>query len=155
MTEIEFIKERLKQSDFPNISFENTHIEYTNYILKRMFKEQYLDNLKYRIETKNFSFDVILEYNPNIQFDYFTYQRVRHDGTLLFEFNAIIECIKKVILAETYNIKIGEPYENCTIKYTIGNLLICNEYGEQFATKEKPWMQQCTTVFLPVKYEII
>ena len=33
MTEIEFIKERLKQSDFPNISFENTRIEYTNYIL--------------------------------------------------------------------------------------------------------------------------
>ena len=83
MTEIEFIKERLKQSDFPNISFENTRIEYTNYILKRMFKEQYLDNLRYRIETKTINFDVILEYNPNIQFDYFTYQRVRHDGTLL------------------------------------------------------------------------
>ena len=50
MTEIEFIKERLKKSDFPNISFENTRIEYTNYILKWIFKEQYLDNLKYRNE---------------------------------------------------------------------------------------------------------
>ena len=35
MTEIEFIKERLKQSDFPNISFE----KYTYRIYKLYFKK--------------------------------------------------------------------------------------------------------------------
>lgn len=95
-----------------------------------------------------------VNYNTTEDFEYFTYSSIRHDGTMLFIKEAIDDCMSKVLSGRTYNANKQAPFDGCTINYTIGNFVVLNEYGERFSTKEKPWMQQRTTVFLPIKYEI-
>ena len=74
-----------------------------------------------------------------------------HDGTLLFVSNAISDCIKNVVRAQTYDSRKG-PHKS-HVKYTLGNLVVLNEYNKDFASPDKPWMIERTTVLLPIKYE--
>ena len=41
------------------------------------------------------------------------------------------------------------------IKYTIGNIVCCTEYSEEFATKDKPYLTSRYTALLPIKFEIV
>lgn len=98
--------------------------------------------------------NIHVNYDPSENFEYFTYSSIRHDGTLIFVKEAIDNCMSKVLTGSTYNANKQAPFDGCIINYTIGNFVVLNEYGTQFSTNEKPWMQQRTTVFLPIKYEI-
>lgn len=97
---------------------------------------------------------VTVTYDPNVEFGYFTSQSVRHDGTMLFVAENIIDCLKKILMCQTYDIRVGLPKNpnKCHYYYTIGDIVVVDEYGEQFAPKEKPWMQQRTTVMIPIAF---
>lgn len=154
MTSTEFILTRLPYSkiDIEDLSgsFEYSGgkelKELTNGI-PDIFIEGTIDGAKAKIK-------IHVDYDPTENFEYFTYSSIRHDGTLIFVKEAIDNCMSKVLLCGTYDINKRAPFDGCTIKYTIGDFVVLNEYGKQFSTKEKPWMQQRTTVFLPIKYEI-
>lgn len=98
--------------------------------------------------------DIELEFNPDADFDYFTYDYCHHDGTLIFIKMTMTECAQRVITGQTYYKNGRKPKSGDTIKYTIGNFVFLNEYGKQFSTEEKPWMLSRTTVLLPLKVEI-
>lgn len=95
-------------------------------------------------------------FNDDSDFQYFTSATCIHDGTLLFTMNLLEECVRKVCGLQTYYRPLGEPQNNTVVKINVGNFIVLNEYDEEgvrFAPKEKRWMCECTTVFLPLKME--
>lgn len=94
---------------------------------------------------------VDIEFDEDADFDYFVCSSLIHDGTLLFVTNAVSDCIMKVGLAQTYDSRKG-PHKS-HVKYTVGNFVVLNEYDKDFAPPDKPWMNERTTVLLPIKYE--
>lgn len=36
-----------------------------------------------------------------------------------------------------------------------GNFVLAEEFGDQFATKEKPWMKSRFTAMLPIKFNVV
>lgn len=97
--------------------------------------------------------NVELSFDANADFDYFISESSVHDGTLVFELNAMEKCVQKVCCGVTYNKKLLAPQNRDSIKFTVGNFVVLNEFGNQFSTDDKPWLQQRTTVLLPLKYE--
>ena len=95
-----------------------------------------------------------ITYDPDADFQYYTNSVSTHDGTLMFVLENMERCLAKVLNGKTYYIPAGVPknFNGAVIQYTIGNFVVCNEYGEQFAPKDKPWMTEMTTVLLPIKY---
>ena len=100
------------------------------------------------------SLSVTITYDPDADFQYFTNVSSTHDGTLMFVIDNMVACLNKVLHLETYYSPAGCPknFDGAEIYYTVGNFVVCNEYGEQFATKEKPWIEERTTVMLPIAY---
>lgn len=101
-------------------------------------------------------------YNVNADFNYFAMSRNVNDGTLLFMQTAIEHVLNKVMLTATYNKEIMSKVPNNKkfidshhLKYTIGNIVCCTEYSEEFATKEKPYLTSRYTALLPIKFEIV
>ena len=94
--------------------------------------------------------NVQIVFDENVELDYFSSQSCCHDGTILFELETYMEIVARIVTGKSYFISKGEPQKYT--KYTIGNFVCLNEYGN-FGTEEKPWMHQRTTIMLPVKYE--
>lgn len=101
-------------------------------------------------------------YDENAEFNYFTMSRNQNDGTLLFMRETVKEVLEKVLRCETYNVDIlkeipddEEYFKKHHFKYTIGNIVCCSEHGDEFSTKEKPWMKSRFTALLPIKFEIV
>lgn len=106
---------------------------------------------------QNIDITINLTINPEEKFDYFTSASSVHDGTLLFELELINDCIYNVILGKTYNKNIGEPKSNDTVHYTVGNLVVLNEYDmdhNKFCSKDKPFLCERTTVLLPIRMNL-
>ena len=98
--------------------------------------------------------NVELSFNPDADFDYFSGDSCVHDGTLLFIYEMMNKCVEKVKYAQTLSKANGQPKSGDTIKYVVGNFVVLNEFGKQFALEDKPWLQERTTVLLPLKVEI-
>lgn len=93
-----------------------------------------------------------LEFNEDADYDYFTSSCRAYDGTLIPVKDAMMECVTQVIGGSSYNKDVGKPQPGDKIKYIIGNFVVLNEFDETaFATKEKPWLCERTTVLLPLK----
>lgn len=92
---------------------------------------------------------ISVQYDPNAQFEYFISSSSRHDGSLLFELETIKTVAEKICSGNSYFAHVQPLSDQKT--YIIGDLILLNEYGKEFSTEEKPWMQQRTTVCLPVK----
>lgn len=106
---------------------------------------------------QNIDITINLTINPEEKFDYFTSASCVHDGALLFELELINDCIYNVILGKTYNKNIGEPKSNDTVHYTVGNLVVLNEYDmdhNKFCSKDKPFLCERTTVLLPIRMNL-
>jgi hypothetical protein len=101
--------------------------------------------------------NVIIEYNPNAKFEYFTMEACKCDGTLLFLNEIMYEAFKKVLMCTTYNTNtvpadLMDRYWDYDTCYTVGDFVVNTEYGE-FGTTEKPWMNTKWTAMLPIKCE--
>lgn len=79
---------------------------------------------------------------------------------MALEIDEIENTINRIFNCETYNKSIVneeiniEFFNKKYFKYTVGNILLNNEYNDSFATKEKPWFRQRTTVIIPIKFEV-
>lgn len=102
-------------------------------------------------------FNVVIKYNPDMNFEYFTMQRCNCDGTFVF-FQVLMNiCINKMITLKTRNAnkEIPKDLTGCSIIYTIGDFVLAEEFGDEFATKEKPWMKSRFTAMLPIKFDVV
>ena len=93
-----------------------------------------------------------ITYDPEADFEYFTTSSEKHDGSICYEAECAHRCVLKILELKTYNknIKIPEGYGNYKFKYTIGNIVVVNEYDEKFANTDKPWTNEKTTALLPI-----
>lgn len=100
--------------------------------------------------------EISVKYNPNAQFDYFSTESCRCDGTLLFAIEMCKKIFNKILVGQSCYIPKKpkdiekNPY-NYDVYFEVGNFVFAEEYGEQFTTKEKPWMKSRFTVMLPIK----
>lgn len=99
--------------------------------------------------------EIQVKYDPNAEFEYFTMERCRCDGTLFFFYELVATVLNKVFTFGTYNkAKVPNDYESnpfaYKLKYVIGNPVVAIEHGEEFATEEKPWMLDRFSVMLPI-----
>lgn len=103
---------------------------------------------------------VIIEYNPNEKFEYFTTECCLCDGTAYFYFQLCEKILEKLLIGTTYyKPKLPENYENemekYVMKYTVGDFIFASEFGEEFATEDKPWMLSRFSVMLPIKCDFV
>lgn len=102
-------------------------------------------------------FNVIIKRDPDADFEYFTMQRCNCDGTFVFFQDLMDECIDKMIHLKTCNVnkEIPKDLTGYSIIYTVGDFVLAEEFGDEFATKEKPWMKSRFTAMLPIKFDVI
>lgn len=102
-------------------------------------------------------FNVIIKRDPDADFEYFTMQRCNCDGTFVFFQDLMDECIDKMIHLKTCNVnkEIPKDLTGHSIIYTVGDFVLAEEFGDEFATKEKPWMKSRFTAMLPIKFDVI
>lgn len=102
-------------------------------------------------------FNVIIKHDPDADFEYFTMQRCNCDGTFVFFQDLMGECIDKMIHLKTCNVnkEIPKDLTGYSIVYTVGDFVLAEEFGDEFATKEKPWMKSRFTAMLPIKFNVV
>lgn len=102
-------------------------------------------------------FNVIIKCDSDADFEYFTMQRCNCDGTFVFFQNLMDECINKMIHLKTCNVnkEIPKDLTGYSIIYTVGDFVLAEEFGDEFATKEKPWIQCRFTAMLPIKFDVV
>lgn len=71
---------------------------------------------------------------------------------MLFQFECFEELLKKVMALGTYNKEMGIPQSGSEVNITIGNFVFLIEYGK-FETEDGAWLNERTTVLLPLKME--
>lgn len=106
------------------------------------------DKVDYRVQ---------INYNPEAKFQYFTSESSVHDGTLLFQLEAMYKCVQRVVTGSTYFKRMKPPTNGCIVRYSVGNFVVLNEYdvnGDIFTPSEKPYCRQRTTVMLPIRVDI-
>ena len=104
--------------------------------------------------------EVIIECNTDAKFEYFTIESCLCDGTFIFYFEPCRRILGKMFMGTTYyKPKLPKNYENemekYVMKYTVGDFVFANEFGEEFATEDKPWMLSRFSVMLPIKCDFI
>ena len=103
--------------------------------------------------------NVTIEYNPCGDFTYVTSDIRRHDGTLLFLAEALNYLRMKIMSAQTCDATmVPNKFTNVfdyDVKYVIGDFAVVNQFGDEFAPEDKPWMKQRQIVLLPIRCELI
>lgn len=103
------------------------------------------------LDDKELQYKISLTIDPDGEFDYFTSDSFISDGTLLFVGEAIHKLINRVLMLRTYNKDYGIPENGCNVCYTIGNIVILNEFDGDWVPEDKKWMDMRTTILLPLK----
>lgn len=96
---------------------------------------------------------VTILFDPEAKFNSIEIKGSTHDGTLYFTYDLIEEIIQEFVQCNLYLLDLGSPQSGSHITYTVGNFVIVNQHGD-FGTKDKPWLNTKTLVFLPFKYEV-
>lgn len=156
---LDYIKYRVLERKDTNldIAFDNVFEISPKKFLKLDERNQVsivLKSLENISDTPEGDITVQIAYNPNADFSYFTTSSSIHDGTLLFVYENINDCIVKILTLQTYDKRIGIPEDatNYNYFYTIGDIVVVNEFDDRFAPAEKPWMRQRTTVMVPIVF---
>ena len=96
-----------------------------------------------------------IEYDNEADFDYFVSETDMTDGTLVSKMNVEMTVVERVANCLTYFTSKGAPSSGDTVKYTVGNLVVIDEWRNVCTHDDKPWMKNRITVMLPVKYDVI
>lgn len=159
MNSLEYIKKRFSEEKYCGIE-KLDMIDIVN--SHDLFKKYY------GIELKNDGFsDFVLKdwgrteinihykYAEDADWEYFTYETGLNDGTLLFEYEIIDMCLKRILNCRTYYKEKGFPerLNNSHFYYTFGDIIVVREYRPDLAPKDKPWCTWKVTVILPLIYD--
>ena len=160
---LEFIKEIIKSGRCNGMEG-NKYKSMIEYDTRELFKNTYyskendliLANIPYHKDNKP-CFNVIIKYNFDADFEYFTIQRCVCDGSFAFFQDVMSDCINKLIHLKTCNVNKNIPKDltGYSIVYTIGDFVLAEEFSDEFATNEKPWMNSRFTAMLPIRFEVI
>ena len=151
---IEFVKRRLEKFRY-TYSNKIHHIE-TPKALKMIDCKPEFRTLPWNFtiicEGNKMPCDVTVEYEPRAEYDYYASTCSIHDGTLLFEYEAVARCLNKLLNGSYYILK-GRPQEEkpAKIKYVIGDIVIDNIFHKHGVNHSWPEME--TLVYLPIKYD--
>lgn len=101
--------------------------------------------------------DIIIKYDTDIEFDYFSSTVTTHDGTMLFIMQSIEELLYKLFKLETYaKNKITSDFienpSNYDVKYTIGDIVMHSDYGMK-SINGNEMDGETDTIVLPIKFE--
>lgn len=160
---LEFVKERITSGQCNGMEG-NKYESMIEYDTRELFKNTHyskdndsiLANVSYNKDNKHY-FNVIIKYNPDADFEYFTIQRCVCDGSFVFFQDVMCDCVNKLIHLKTCNVNKNIPKDltGYYIVYTIGDFVLAEEFSGEFATNEKPWMNSRFTAMLPIKFEVI
>lgn len=103
---------------------------------------------------------ISIKHNPDAKFDYFSTESCYCDGTLLFAIELCKKIFNKILVGKScYMPKITKDIEEKPYRYNVhfevGDFVLAEECGRQFATKENPWIKSRFTVMLPIKCDFI
>ena len=82
--------------------------------------------------------------------DYIFHISCLTDGSLAFERFTVLDCIRSIVGSMPKNLEY-QVSNFSYIEYIIGNAFMTHECGN-FGTKEKPWLQERITCYIPVKF---
>lgn len=154
---LDYIKKRISSGSttFSDLDINKAFVIPLTRFLKLVENESYSRLCTVNVTGEKFTVNLL--YNPNADFEYFTSSVVIHDGTMLFMYGTIEDCINNIMQLKTYDSRKLAPdqikLDGCEITYTIGDIVVVNETNEKFAPSNKKWMQDRTTVMIPLIYE--
>ena len=164
---INLIKNGRCSEDFIVEDFQESSIIYPSIELmpKNMAAAITKDSVKVVMHGKNLygitgEANIIIKYDPNAEFDYFTSDICVHDGSLIFLQEAIANIFNKIIKFETHYAgdvpdEWGKYLWDYDYEYTIGDFVIVNKFGDEYATGDKSWLKNKQIVTLPIKWRYI
>lgn len=174
MKSVEFVKKRIKNG-FADVLLQNDakffELKFDEYISSNTTEEfgknfvngkcNLILKSKANVNGEEITGDLVINicHDENSDFEYFTMEQCVCDGTLIFMSELVERVFLKVLHCQTVNSeKVPSNFKNdpfnYEICYTVGNFVICDEYGN-FGTEEKPWMKSRFTVMLPIKFDVV
>ena len=107
---LEFVKQRIATGEcngIENNKWERLNeIPFTNiynFDTEEKCTLPYVCEYMYIVDNKEKCFNIILNYNPEAEFQYFSTSQCICDGTLMFEINNMVNIIAKIFKGETYS----------------------------------------------------
>ena len=161
---LNFVKGRiLTHSTYTNRDLDKAvEIECTEKLFDQMTESTLNGLRKYRLsynteDEGNVEVNISISFDPDADFDYFTSHVITHDGTLLFIYEAVERCFKRVLAGITYyadSTSEEDPFPQIgeSIEYVLGNAVCISEINSKFAPSGKPWMKERSMVMLPIKF---
>lgn len=156
---IEYIKGRIKMGD-TKLSTRKFGSMYEKNIYDII--EENDTNKLYELETSDGMLVSEVYYDENAEFDCYVESSSRNDGTFVHMYRVAERVLKIFFEYITHNSEVWKEdpdvegnVKTYHFKYTIGNIVCCSEHGDEFSTKEKPWMKSKFTALLPIKIEIV
>lgn len=162
---LEFAKKRIASGECGGM--ENDKFEHMNEVNFRLIADsiqfnecvKVSDNLWeviFLVNGTDKTIKLSLKHNPDAEFDYISIKRCCCDGTLCFFKDLCEEILEKILSGKSaYTPKMPKDRENYNISFEVGNFVFAEEYGEQFAPEDKPWMKCRFTAMLPVKCDFV
>ena len=160
MKSIDYIKTIAKDPE--RSSFYDRDFSLVSVLSSETYFDRYLNGLRdLLVKGKDRSgepieLSVSLSFVDDYDFQYFVSESFLSYGSLLYLENALNRIAEKICAGETFFAQSKAPENGDSIHYTIGDYVIITEYdddGTVFATKEKPWLRERTTIMLPISYE--
>lgn len=104
------------------------------------------------------SVQLSVEYNPAVNFNYFTTKSLTYDGTLYFLWEAIRKLLFNIVTLGTYlDINETKDYQknpwDYDVKYTIGDMIIHHDFGLKNINGHE-MMGETNIIVLPIKFEV-
>lgn len=160
MKSIDYIKKTAK--DPKRSSFADRDFSLVSVLSSETYFDRYLNGIHDLLvkgkdhEGKQIELNISLTFADDYDFQYFVSESFLSDGTLLYLENALNRIAEKICAGKTFFTQSKAPENGDSIHYTIGDYVIITEYdddGTVFATKEKPWLSERTTIMLPISYK--
>lgn len=166
---LEFAKKRIASGEcggmendkFKHMNEVNFHLITENFQFNECVKAS--DNLwevEFLVNGTDKKVKLLVKHNPDAEFDYISIKRCCCDGTLCFFVGLCKEILEKIFSRQSICMPkipkdIEESPENYDISFEVGNFVFAEEYGKQFATEEKPWMNCRFTAMLSIKCDFV
>ena len=135
-------------------SFLKEHEKYFRYTIT---DNGFIINHDFQYEGNKWKADIKYTYNPNSDFNCFASSASTHDGTFLFIYENIRNCIKDLLYLrakEWKPLNIATIREGDNAEVIFGDITMADAIKPEFGTEEKPWRQERTIIVIPTKLNI-